>query len=199
MENTCSTCEFEFTAADAGECLDCEHDHWKPKEKEIIKDCHTCYFWKVDGCFNDEECYNEDGWTLKIKNIKKITPKESDGKARFDLIPPYPLFELAKVYNMGNDGKYPRRSWEEGIPFGDSFRSLMSHVMRWQDGEDYDPETGLHHLAHASYWCFAIMQFQVTHPEMDDRSKHRNLLNRKDYKQTWKMNEDFHGKKFEKE
>ena len=42
------------------------------------------------------------------------TPKKYDeNKERFDLIPPKPLFELARTYTHGA-AKYGDRNWEEG-------------------------------------------------------------------------------------
>ena len=39
------------------------------------------------------------------------------------------------------------------------------------DGEDKDPESGLSHLAHAACCIMFLLEFEKTHPELDDRYK----------------------------
>ena len=58
----------------------------------------------------------------------------STGKGRFDLIPAYPLFRLAKLYEAGAI-KYADRNWEKGIPTGRFLDSAFRHLMNYQDGD----------------------------------------------------------------
>lgn len=58
----------------------------------------------------------------------------STGKGRFDLIPAYPLFRLAKLYEAGSL-KYAERNWEKGIPTGRFMDSAFRHLMNYQDGD----------------------------------------------------------------
>lgn len=58
----------------------------------------------------------------------------SAGKGRFDLIPAYPLFRLAKLYEAGAK-KYAERNWEKGIPTGRFMDSAFRHLMNFQDGD----------------------------------------------------------------
>ncbi len=89
---------------------------------------------------------------------------------RFDLIPVLPLTEEARVYGRGAE-KYDERNWERGYAWSLSYAALQRHVNAFWRGEDIDPETGLHHLAHAKFHCNALMEFGRTHPEKDDRVK----------------------------
>jgi len=95
-----------------------------------------------------------------------------DGKARFDLLPPGPLFEVARVATKGMQ-KYAARNWEGGTSWSRTFAPIIRHCMKWLGGERLDEETGCHHLAHAAWGCLALMQFEVSYPELDDRSKLR--------------------------
>lgn len=46
--------------------------------------------------------------------------------------------------------KYADRNWEKGIAHSRTFAAAQRHMFSWyQDREDTDPETGIHHLAHA--------------------------------------------------
>lgn len=58
----------------------------------------------------------------------------SFGKGRFDLIPAYPLFRLAKLYEAGSL-KYAERNWEKGIPTGRFMDSGFRHLMNYQNGD----------------------------------------------------------------
>lgn len=78
------------------------------------------------------------------------------------------LQELAKVYAMGAE-KYERGNYRKGYPAILSISALMRHLVAWQAGEDLDPESGLSHLAHASWHTFCLQMILNDHPEFDDR------------------------------
>ena len=94
--------------------------------------------------------------------------KDDSGKLRLDLIPVRPLFELARVYTIGAK-KYADRNWEKGIKFGRVFSALLRHAWKWWWGEKYDQADGQHHLSSVAWCAFALMEYEETHPEMDDR------------------------------
>jgi hypothetical protein len=87
---------------------------------------------------------------------------------RLDLIPPDALFELARVYGMGAE-KYDDHNYLKGYNWSLSYASLLRHATQWANGEDRDDESGLHHLAHAAWHCFALMMFQRHALGTDDR------------------------------
>ena len=95
--------------------------------------------------------------------------KHDEGKARFDLMPSGPLFELAMIYTVGAV-KYAPRNWEKGMDWGRVFAAVQRHLWAWSGGEEVDPEDGLSHLAHAAWGLFTLMEYRTTHPEGDDRS-----------------------------
>jgi hypothetical protein len=98
------------------------------------------------------------------------TGGKKDAGLRLDLIPPYPLFELAHVYTVGSR-KYADFNWAKGVAYSKFFGALQRHAWRWMAGEDRDPEGGQHHLASVAWMAFSLMEFQQTHPEHDDRRK----------------------------
>ena len=87
---------------------------------------------------------------------------------RYDLIPELPLRQLAALYGFGAT-KYEDRNWEKGYEWSKSFAALNRHLWAFWRGETYDAETGLPHLASAAWHCFALMEWEETHPEFDDR------------------------------
>jgi hypothetical protein len=47
----------------------------------------------------------------------------------------------------------------------------MRHIGAYADGENLDGETGLSHLAHARCCLGFLLDYEVEHPELDDRRK----------------------------
>lgn len=94
--------------------------------------------------------------------------KDDSAKLRYDLIPSWPLHELARVFTIGAR-KYADRNWEQGIAFGRIFAAMMRHSWAWWAGEREDPEDGQHHLSSVAWCALALMELENTHPELDDR------------------------------
>jgi hypothetical protein len=88
--------------------------------------------------------------------------------ARYDLIPIAPLHEVAELYGRGAD-KYEARNWERGYDWSLSYAAAQRHLNQFWGGESRDGETGGHHLASVVFHCLAMMEYEVTHPELDDR------------------------------
>lgn len=75
--------------------------------------------------------------------------KLDENKPRFSLIPPEVLEEIINVLEYGAK-KYHVNSWKETPDLlVRDLDSAMRHIMSWQMKEIFDPETDLHHLAHA--------------------------------------------------
>jgi hypothetical protein len=96
--------------------------------------------------------------------------KDDAGKLRFDLVPIDPLRKLAQVYTIGAE-KYEDRNWEKGIRWGRIYAAMMRHATAWWNGETNDPIDGQHHLSSVAWCAFALMEYERTHPELDDRVK----------------------------
>ena len=101
--------------------------------------------------------------------------KADTGKLRYDLIPPGPLNELANVYTIGAS-KYAARNWEKGLTWGRVFAAMMRHAWAWWGGEKHDLIDGQHHLSSVAWCAFALMEYEDTHPELDDRGKTKAQL-----------------------
>ena len=94
--------------------------------------------------------------------------KHDAGKARFDLIPTDPMRQVADIFAYGAV-KYADRNWEQGIAYGRVYAALQRHLNAYWGGEFFDPESDMPHLAHAVFGILALLEFERTHPEMDDR------------------------------
>lgn len=100
--------------------------------------------------------------------------KLDTGKIRMDLLPVLPLLEVGRVYTMGAK-KYADRNWEKGIAYSRIYGAMMRHLLAFWSGEDTheviegDSSTECHHLASVVFGALALMEFERTHAELDDR------------------------------
>jgi len=155
----------------------------------LTKKCQTCDFGGTarpegGGCIID--CVVGEKWRpISMTPVDPSTSveapdcamKQKAGKLRYDLVPPQPLEALAKVYTMGAQ-KYAPRNWEKGVPWMDCYAAIMRHLQDWRNGKDVNEETLPDgtvfqgpSLAHVAWWCFALLEYASTHPELDDRPK----------------------------
>lgn len=94
--------------------------------------------------------------------------KETRG-ARPELVPAGPMWEVARLYGYGAQ-KYAPRNWERGYDWSLSIGALERHLLKFKMREDFDQDTGCHHLASVVFHALALMEFGNTHPELDDRA-----------------------------
>ena len=88
-------------------------------------------------------------------------------KLRYDLVPLVAFQGDAEVLTFGAK-KYGDRNWEQGIGYLRLYAAAMRYLLAWRGGEDIDPESGLHHLAHARVNMAMIMALS---DEWDDRNE----------------------------
>jgi hypothetical protein len=110
-----------------------------------------------------------------IKAYKNNQPqgdalKYDDGKMPLNLLSAEALLQTAAVLKFGAD-KYHAHNWRDGFAWSRPLAAAMRHIMAFNDGEDRDPESGLSHLAHAACCIMFLLEFEKTHPELDDRYK----------------------------
>ena len=76
--------------------------------------------------------------------------RKFDGnKLEYGLIPPLAQQEMVRVLTFGAQ-KYERDNWKR-VPDSKRryFDAMERHIWAWKMGEQLDPESGIHHLAHA--------------------------------------------------
>lgn len=96
--------------------------------------------------------------------------KYDEGKLRYDLIPAYPMEQLAAVFTYGAS-KYADLNWMKGIPYRKLIGSLFRHIWAFVRGEDLDYESGLPNLSHALCNICMLLYFTKFRPDLDNRVK----------------------------
>ncbi len=105
-----------------------------------------------------------------VAEVRVTDPKTGGQKcaklAKFCMIPPEVLLELAEHYGKGEQ-KYPSvkpglANWQQGYRYSLSGDALARHLCAWLSGEEFDAETGSHHLV-AVMWHAAALRFFTKH------------------------------------
>ena len=90
--------------------------------------------------------------------------------ARFDLIPPRALWELAETYGRGAAKYGDDFNWMKGYQWSLSFAALMRHAWAFWSGQSRDPVEGGHHLAAVAWHAFTMYEWEALGLGRDDRS-----------------------------
>lgn len=99
---------------------------------------------------------------VKASQIATTGGRKFDGgKLEYGLVPPLALKEMVKVLTFGAQ-KYERDNWQR-VPDSKRryFDALQRHLWAWKEGEEIDPESGIHHLAHAMCCLFFLYEHDV--------------------------------------
>lgn len=114
----------------------------------------------IDDAVNDLNSLN--------KGSLPVGGKKFDGdKPRMELISSIALTELAKVLTFGAK-KYSSNNWRAGIAYSRIVGACMRHLNAYNAGEMLDHETGLSHAAHLMCEAMFLLEFEKTHPELND-------------------------------
>ncbi|CAB4125014.1 hypothetical protein UFOVP55_48 [uncultured Caudovirales phage] len=94
--------------------------------------------------------------------------KNDQDKLPYNLLDRTALDEVARVLEFGAQ-KYSAENWRGGIQYSRLIGATLRHMMAVSDGEDFDPETGLPHAAHAMCSMMFLLWHMKYRPDLDDR------------------------------
>ena len=103
--------------------------------------------------------------------VKETNPKDSLGTKKVPLSGmPAPVLLECGLVKLHGDLKYGRYNWREaGVRGSVYYDAAMRHLMAWYEGEDIDPDSGVHHLAHAMTGLSVLRDSQMRGNWTDDR------------------------------
>lgn len=81
---------------------------------------------------------------------------------------PVALIEVARVSGYGAN-KYAAYNFMRGTDWSLMFNAMQRHALRFWAGEDIDPESGLHHMAHVMWMAHALIGMSMRGTGTDDR------------------------------
>jgi len=104
---------------------------------------------------------------------KPTNPKDAIGSSKtpFHLNPPIAAAEQAAVHLHGAI-KYGVYNWRDaGVRVSIYIDAIYRHLMKFQEGEDYDDESHAHHLAHIMACCAIVLDSRALMNLEDDRGE----------------------------
>ena len=90
--------------------------------------------------------------------------KQVQDKIQWRLLPIAATNEVLKVFMYGAK-KYLPGNWEKVENMDQAityWEAAIRHLMKWQEGESIDPESGLSHLAHAGCDVLILLALELT-------------------------------------
>ena len=88
--------------------------------------------------------------------------KDDQGKLRYDLIPAWPLEQLAAVMTYGAK-TYGDHNWRKGLKYSQLYAAAQRHLNAFWQGDDIDEDSGLPHLAHAAANMLMLLEYDHRH------------------------------------
>jgi len=109
--------------------------------------------WQRKTYFSINDQYAE------IEQVRQSGMKFDGNKPRYSLLPKGVVNSVVEVLEFGAK-KYSADNWQEVDNAEERYyNAAMRHIDSWWNGEKRDPETGIHHLAHAATNLFFLMWF----------------------------------------
>lgn len=102
---------------------------------------------------------------------KETNPKEAmgSGKIPFHAIPSKPLMEVGLAMMEGGR-KYGTHNYRKaGVRFSTYYNSTLRHMVSYWEGEDIDPDSGVHHIIKAIAGLFVVRDSMHMGNFLDDR------------------------------
>jgi hypothetical protein len=124
--------------------------------------------WKVSKTGTGESDWKVDA--VKQSQTASTGGRKFDGdKLQYGLLPPQALKSTVDVLTFGAQ-KYEPDNWKY-VPDSKRryFDAAQRHLWAWKEGEQLDPESGKHHIAHA-LCCLMFLIEHDTIYSVDDKS-----------------------------
>lgn len=100
--------------------------------------------------------------------MEEVGTKHDADKVDLSLISRVSLEQEARALQFG-EKKYGRYNYTKGFEASRLVAACLRHVTAWNDGEDLDPESGLHHLGHAKACLGMLLHIEQLGTLTDNR------------------------------
>lgn len=98
--------------------------------------------------------------------------KSDENKPRLHLVPERTLVGIARAFEHGAD-KYGVFNWRKGFKWSRLADASLRHLYAWLEGQECDPDSGLHHLDHLA--CNVAMLIEHSHKGMGTDDRHTTI------------------------
>lgn len=106
-------------------------------------------------------------------DVKPTNPKDACGIKKVPISGmPVPVLLEAGLVKLHGDLKYGRYNWRDaGVRGSVYYDACFRHLAAWWEGEDLDPDSGIHHLSHAITGLAVLRDAMMQDNWIDDRPK----------------------------
>jgi hypothetical protein len=120
---------------------------------------------------------------LVDNNVKTVA---AAGKPTLSAVPPVALIALGAAMQDGAN-KYGKFNWRTtAVTASVFYDALHRHLLDWYNGEDFAPDSKVHHLAHLMAGCAIILDAIAADVFRDDRDKTYPISVSRDTAHIWK-------------
>lgn len=120
-----------------------------------------------------------EGWADKLEPVeeenmstKETNPKDALGckKPPMSTIPAPVLMEVGAAMLEGHQKGYRRHNYRvSGVRMSIYYDANMRHLMDWWEGQDIDPDSGIHHVSKAIAGLIVLRDAMMNDKALDDR------------------------------
>ena len=108
----------------------------------------------------------------RVSSTEKNNPgtqsaRHNQGKTMVREVSPEFIMAMADVLTKSRT-KYPEFNWALPTKLSTPYESLFRHLMSFQQGEDYDPEDGCHHMVKVAINAMFIHYHNIHNKEESD-------------------------------
>lgn len=100
--------------------------------------------------------------------ITKSGLKHDLGKPDLSLLPAEGLEHAAYAF-MDGLHKYGRYNYREGMEWTRLISAIQRHILAFNKGEDFAPDSKVHHLGHAIAGCMMLLDYYYNNLGIDNR------------------------------
>jgi hypothetical protein len=93
----------------------------------------------------------------------------NNGKVQTREIDPSFILGIGEVLTKSRE-KYPEMNWALPTKLSTPYESLQRHLLQFWSGEDFDKDSGKHHLLHVATNVMFLYYHVMNSPEGDDRA-----------------------------
>jgi hypothetical protein len=106
-------------------------------------------------------------------DVKPTNPKDACGIKKVPISGmPVPVLLESGLVKLHGDLKYGRYNWRDaGVRGSVYYDACFRHLAAWWEGEDLDPDSGIHHLSHAITGLAVLRDAMMQDNWIDDRPK----------------------------
>lgn len=130
-----------------------------------------------DGTYFDAPQHTPEDFEAKAKEhvhgTKDTNPKDGVGAKKVPMSGmPIPVLMECGLVKLHGDLKYGRYNWREaGVRASVYYDAALRHLAAYWEGEDIDPDSGIHHISHVITGLSVLRDSQLQGNCNDDRPK----------------------------